>query len=161
MTQDTLFQLFYDWVTSVVGPSVTVIKSHSKGPAPRTPYITIGMSGNWHQKGLPAHMTSDPTLISPRVHDSEVELEIWESNGSGDLLRALVKAVDTYASVELMEARGVSILTTDGPSYIPALEDSVWSTDFLLRLNLLIAEIETTDTTYIETVELINQIGGT
>ena len=161
MTQDGLFQLFYDWIQSVVGTGVTVIKSHSDGPAPKDTYITLAQSGNWSPIGLPAHMTSDVSLVSPRVHDSEVELEIWESNGSGDLLRQLVKSVDTPESTLLLESNGVAILKPNGPTAMPSLGGSRWTHEHLLRLQLLITEIETTTTTYIETVELINQIGGT
>ncbi|MFA6910735.1 MAG: hypothetical protein WCQ59_06365 [Candidatus Cloacimonadaceae bacterium] len=160
MTSDGLYLLFYGWITASVATTTPVIPTHDNGTPPVGTYLAIQIDDNWDSVGRPAYMSSDPAEIEPVLRDYKVDLQIWETNGDGSLLLLILEALDTYEAQELFAASGVSVLTHEGPTAMPRLQESQWKHENMMTLHLAVARGDSGNANYIEHVEFVNNLGG-
>jgi hypothetical protein len=161
MNSTELYEFLFAWLSGLL-PGVTIIATHDNGPAPEGNYVALNIDGNWKFQGTtPSHQTNDPTLVSPRVHQYSVQVEVREIDGHGDHLRTLTESLDTQDSRDYFRDAGCAVTTFQGPDFIPALVSSAWRREYLLRLDLNVARGDSGTLNYIETVETINNLGGT
>lgn len=160
MNSDQLYLFLYNWIVALI-PSAVVISSYDNGPAPTGTYLTVGIDGNWKMVGsTPAHITNDVLLVSPRVFQYHVDIDLREVSGNGDLLRTIIENSDTQATNDLCASAGCALLKLDGPTFMPVLDDANWKREYILRVNMMVARADSGSPEYIETVEFINNLGG-
>lgn len=154
LTSAELFAELYAWIKGVAGDGVEVIQSHQDAPAPSGHYLAIEYEGSWSKVGGTSHMArSAPALPSPNVHLYEGQVQVWEVDGLGDILRDIVESVDRMAAA--FESRGFSVLRAEGPTAMPTLDgDRHWRREHVLTIHMLWARGDEGTTEYIETADI-------
>ena len=95
MTHNELYLFLYDWAAFVLDPNTTgvppIVQSNEDSGAPDQLYLTIQYNGTRKKIGRAnIHDPDEITGIRTQVNDWEVLVNIWETNGDGDLIDALI-----------------------------------------------------------------------
>lgn len=163
MNMTELFKFLRTWILSVVPSGTELIMANQDGPAPKVKgaYLVLEVTGSWEQVGMTSHMVTDrPELAHPNVVTYRGSIQLREVYGLGDLLRSVVMNLDTQGARDYFGPSGVSILSTQGPLGVPALQGSQWRQEQVLTLNVLWSVADdmlpagSTEGPYIQSVEI-------
>lgn len=161
---EELWNALYYWVRSVLPKKIKVEESHQDMPTPKGCFISINYAGNWHLAGTTAsRMVADrPDLPSPRLFTYRGSVELREVEGDGENLMKLVESLENPEIQAIFEIAGISVLRTDGPTAMPALQQAQWRRESLLTLEISWARAYEGSTLTIESVEISQEeITGT
>lgn len=158
MNAQDLYKFLYAWASPLAAPMPTV-RAYQNRAKPAAAYLAIEDDQNWKPFGRPTNYAGSHDRI---VYDYTCCPVFWEVGGFGDTLRAIVEDLGKLKTKQAFKAAGLGILVT------PQIQTMPWlsaETEFVrehrmeLQLSVARAQIDP-DLTYIETVELINNIGG-
>lgn len=132
-----LWDALYAWVHGVL-PDVEVTESHEDAPSPEGNYICIDYAGSWTMAGTSASrmLSGDTSLPSPRIYVYRGTVQLRDVEGDGENLSRLVESLEDHAVQQDFEAAGISVLRTQGPVMMPALQQSEWRRESLLTLEM-------------------------
>jgi len=124
-----IYKAVQSWAKiALAGTGVTIIQAFQNGPQPERPLIAISLP-TAQQFGR-ASNPSAYTLISgidysgDLSNDFEGTMSLWETGGSGDLLRALLNSLDTDAAIAHFAERGIAVNRLGDILFVPRLNDS-------------------------------------
>lgn len=163
-TAEELWNALYYWVRSVLPQKIKVVESHQDMPTPKGCFITISYAGNWHFAGSSASrmVVGRPDLPSPRLFTYRGTIELREVEGDGENLMKLVESLENPEIQAIFETAGISVLRTDGPTAMPALQQAQWRRESMLTLEMAWARAYEGSTLTIESVEISQEeITGT
>lgn len=145
----------YSWITGVL-PGVKVAESHDNGPSPEGNFISVDYSGKWRLAGsVPDKMMhSRPDLPEPLVYLYRGTVELRDVDGDGENLMLLVESLNDPDVLDAFETAGISVLKSEGPVMLPALQETQWRRESILTLEMTWARGYEGATTYIESVEI-------
>lgn len=154
-TSEALWDVLYAWITLVL-PGVMVIESHQNAPTPNGNFISVDYAGTWHFAGTMAskRISSEPELVSPRVYVYRGSVQVRDVDGSGDNLMELVESLERTDVLRLFENAGASVLKSEGPSLMPALQQTRWRRESILTLEMTWARAHRGTTEAIHSVEV-------
>ena len=137
-TAAELWNALYRWATAVLPKKVKVVKSHQDMASVKGTFICINYAGSWNLAGSNASRMIDnrPDLPSPRVFVYRGSVEVREVEGDGDFLMQLLESLDNPQYQNLLNDAGLSVLKTDGPQEMPALQQAQWRKESLLTLQM-------------------------
>lgn len=161
---EELWNALYYWVRSVIPQKIKVVESHQDMPTPKGCFITISYAGNWHFAGTSASrmVVGRPDLPSPRLFTYRGAIELREVEGDGENLMKLVESLENPEIQAIFETSGISVLRTDGPTAMPALQQAQWRRESMLTLEMAWARAYEGSTLTIESVEISQEeITGT
>lgn len=161
---EELWNALYYWVRSVLPQKIKVVESHQDMPTPKGCFITISYAGNWHLAGTTASrmVVGRPDLPSPRLFTYRGTIELREVEGDGENLMKLVESLENPEIQAIFEVAGISVLRTDGPTAMPALQQAQWRRESMLTLEMAWARAYEGSTLTIESVEITQEeITGT
>lgn len=167
MTTDELYQFLYAWANTNLGDlACPVIRAYQDAPPPTTDtYLVIEDSQMWDPVGqvsrgglLPGALPN--TYTRDLVTDYSVSVILWEVRGRGDRLRSLIASLDMLSVQQVWEAAKVSVMNRGVITAVPTLQDSRWRQQHRVELTLGVANARREELLNIETVEFINNIGG-
>lgn len=161
---EELWNALYYWVRSVLPKKIKEEESHQDMPTPKGCFITISYAGNWHFAGTTASrmVVGRPDLPSPRLFTYRGTIELREVEGDGENLMKLVESLENPEIQAIFEIAGISVLRTDGPTAMPALQQAQWRRESLLTLEMSWARAYEGSTLTIESVEISQvEITGT
>lgn len=161
---EELWNALYYWVRSVLPQKIKVVESHQDMPTPKGCFITISYAGNWRFAGTTASrmVVGRPDLPSPRLFTYRGTIELREVEGDGENLMKLVESLENPEIQAIFETSGISVLRTDGPTAMPALQQAQWRRESLLTLEMSWARAYEGSTLTIESVEITQEeITGT
>lgn len=153
-----LWDALYAWVTSAL-PGVEAVESHDNAPSPSGNYVSINYAGTWHLAGTAPSRTvvRRNDLPAPKVYVYRGQVQITDVDGDGENLMLLVESLDDPDVLAAFEEAGISVLRTDGPTLMPALQQTQWRRESLLTLEMTWARAYEGSSLTIESVE-INQV---
>lgn len=153
---EELWNALYYWVRSVLPKKIKVEESHQDMPTPKGCFITISYAGNWHFAGTTASrmVVGRPDLPSPRLFTYRGSVELREVEGDGENLMKLVESLEAPDIQAIFEVAGISVLRTDGPTAMPALQQAQWRRESMLTLEMSWARAYEGSTLTIESVEI-------
>ena len=153
---EELWNALYYWVRSVLPQKIKVVESHQDMPTPKGCFITISYAGNWHFAGTTASrmVVSRPDLPSPRLFTYRGTIELREVEGDGENLMKLMESLENPEIQDIFETAGISVLRTDGPTAMPALQQAQWRRESMLTLEMSWARAYEGSTLTIESVEI-------
>lgn len=153
---EELWNALYYWARSVLPQKIKVVESHQDMPTPKGCFITISYAGNWHFAGTTASrmVVGRPDLPSPRLFTYRGSVELREVEGDGENLMKLVESLEDPDIQAIFEVAGISVLRTDGPTAMPALQQAQWRRESLLTLEMSWARAYEGSTLTIESVEI-------
>lgn len=156
---EELWNALYYWVRSVLLQKIKVVESHQDMPTPKGCFITISYAGNWHFAGTTASrmVVGRPDLPSPRLFTYRGTIELREVEGDGENLMKLVESLENPEIQAIFETAGISVLRTDGPTAMPALQQAQWRRESLLTLEMSWARAYEGSTLTIESVEITQE----
>lgn len=161
---EELWNALYYWVRSVLPQKIKVVESHQDMPTPKGCFITISYAGNWHLAGTTASrmVVGRPDIPSPRLFTYRGTIELREVEGDGENLMKLVESLENPEIQAIFEVAGISVLRTDGPTAMPALQQAQWRRESMLTLEMAWARAYEGSTLTIESVEITQEeITGT
>ena len=158
-TAEELWNALYYWVRSVLPKKIKVEESHQDMPTPKGCFITISYAGNWHFAGTTASrmVAGCPDLPSPRLFTYRGSIEIREVEGDGENLMKLVESLENPEIQAIFETAGISVLRTDGPTAMPALQQAQWRRESMLTLEMAWARAYEGSSLTIESVEITQE----
>lgn len=158
-TAEELWNALYYWVRSVLPQKIKVVESHQDMPTPKGCFITISYAGNWHFAGTTASrmVVGRPDLPSPRLFTYRGTIELREVEGDGENLMKLVESLENPEIQAIFETSGISVLRTDGPTAMPALQQAQWRRESKLTLEMAWARAYEGSTLTIESVEITQE----
>ena len=158
-TAEELWNALYYWVRSVLPQKIKVVESHQDMPTPKGCFISINYAGNWHLAGTTASrmVVGRPDLPSPRLFTYRGTIEIREVEGDGENLMKLVESLENPEIQAIFETAGISVLRTDGPTAMPALQQAQWRRESMLTLEMAWARAYEGSTLTIESVEITQE----
>lgn len=158
LTNSTLWDSLYEWVTSVL-PGVEVVISHEDAPSPAGNFVCIDYAGSWQLRGSTAsRMVSDrPDLPSPRVYTYTGSVQIRDVDGDGENLMLLLESLENIDTLSQFESKGFSVLRSSGPMAVPALQQSQWRKESILTLELAWTRAYAGSEEVIESVEITQE----
>lgn len=158
-TAEELWNALYYWAHSVLPQKIKVIESHQDMPSPKGCFITISYAGNWHFAGTTASrmVVGRPDLPSPRLFTYRGTIELREVEGDGENLMKLVESLENPEIQAIFETAGISVLRTDGPTAMPALQQAQWRRESMLTLEMAWARAYEGSTLTIESVEITQE----
>lgn len=156
---EELWNALYYWVRSVLPKKIKVEESHQDMPTPKGCFITISYAGNWHFAGTTASrmIVGRPDLPSPRLFTYRGTIELREVEGDGENLMKLVESLENPEIQAIFETAGISVLRTDGPTAMPALQQAQWRRESMLTLEMAWARAYEGSTLTIESVEITQE----
>ena len=156
---EELWNSLYYWVRSVLPQKIKVVESHQDMPTPKGCFITISYAGNWHFAGTTASrmVVGRPDLPSPRLFTYRGTIELREVEGDGENLMKLVESLENPEIQAIFEIAGISVLRTDGPTAMPALQQAQWRRESMLTLEMSWARAYEGSTLTIERVEITQE----
>lgn len=163
-TAEELWNALCYWVRSVLPKKIKVVESHQDMATPKGCFISINYAGNWHLAGTTASrmVVGRPDLPSPRLFTYRGTIELREVEGDGENLMKLVESLEDPKIQAIFEVAGISVLRTDGPTAMPALQQAQWRRESLLTLEMSWARAYEGSTLTIESVEISQEeITGT
>ena len=154
-----LWNALYYWARSVLPQKIKVVESHQDMPTPKGCFITISYAGNWHFAGTTASrmVVGRPDLPSPRLFTYRGTIELREVEGDGENLMKLVESLENPEIQAIFETAGISVLRTDGPTAMPALQQAQWRRESMLTLEMAWARAYEGSTLTIESVEITQE----
>lgn len=161
---EELWNALYYWVRSVLPKNIKVEESHQDMATPKGCFISINYAGNWHLAGTTASrmVVGRPDLPSPRLFTYRGSVELREVEGDGEKLMKLVESLEDPEIQAIFEVAGISVLRTDGPTAMPALQQAQWRRESMLTLEMAWARSYEGSTLTIESVEISQEeITGT
>lgn len=165
MTASALYTILYTWINSVINPVGTtvptpIIKSHQDAPAPSGAYIVISYAPASRTKiGTPSAGDVNGSGIRKLVQDYELRVEIWEVNGDGDKLQAIIDSIDRLDVKTYLQSQSVAYLGEEQVQSIPQIEGTdKWRKESMVEIRLGVAEGISDTTSWIETVEFDSNI---
>lgn len=158
-TAAELWSALYRWATAVLPNKMKVVKSHQDMASVKGTFICINYAGTWKGAGSNASrmVANRPDLPSPRVYVYRGSVEIREVEGDGELLMELVEALDNPQYQYLLNDAGLSVLKTEGPQEMPALQQAQWRKESLLTLEMSWVRAYEGSKLYIESVEITQE----
>ena len=162
-TADALWDVLYAWASGVL-PGVQVVPSHEDAPSPEGNFVCIDYAGTWHFAGTAPskRIEGRPDLPSPRVYVYRGSVQVRDVDGNGDNLMRLVESLDEYGVLTAFADAGISVLKTNGPVAMPALQQTKWRRESILTLEMTWARAYAGSELTIESVEITQvEIGGT
>lgn len=158
-TAEELWNALYYWVRSVLPQKIKVVESHQDMPTPKGCFITISYEGNWHFAGTTASrmVVGRPDLPSPRLFTYRGTIELREVEGDGENLMKLVESLENPEIQAIFETAGISVLRTDGPTAMPALQQAQWRRESMLTLEMAWARAYEGSTLTIDSVEITQE----
>lgn len=168
MNQTELQDFLYAWLLAILPTGTPIILSHQNAAGPGVKYVVIDVEGEWDSFGFSSQGIPTPgdtaahqaDALSTRIKDYTVAIALWEVDGDGELLRTALESLETKTVDSLFHDKQVSVLSYGTISAMPRISDLQWRTEHRVPLSLHIARTFQDPTTYIETVQFINQIGG-
>lgn len=159
MNAQELYEFLWNWASPLAAPLATV-RAYQNRSKPASAYLAIEDDQNWKPFGRPTNYAGQVDRI---VYDYSCCPVFWEVGGFGDTLRILVEDLGKLKTKSMFKAAGIGILNTPQIQTMPWLsQETEFIREHRFELNLSIARAQIdADLTYIETVELINNIGGT
>ena len=158
MNAQELYKFLYDWASPLAAPLPTV-RAYQNRAKPAAAYLAIEDDQNWKPFGRPTNYAGQHDRI---VYDYSCCPVFWEVGGFGDTLRALVEDLAKLETKQRFKAAGLGILSVGQIMTMPWLSpETEFVREHRMELNLSIARAQLdAGLTYIETVELVNNIGG-
>mgnify|MGYP000858991610 FL=1 len=161
MDEQRIYTLIYNWLTTIVPPSIPIIKSHQNSPAPTGTYIVIdATTGGWGRVGMPHQGTPIGTshwalnkAYSTQTHSYEVPVTLWQVEGNGKWLLLIQEALYKYNA---LAHKYFSVLRTGQVLSMPRLAGEEWIPEHQLQMTLLVNRRAFNKTTYIQDVEITN-----
>lgn len=150
-----LWDVLYSWIHSVL-PSVEVVEGYEDAPSPKGNYIAIDYAGTWRFAGTTPSRKIEGRrdLPSPKVFIYRGQVQIREIDGDGENLMLLAESLHDYGVLADFEASGISVLKSDGPIMMPALQQTKWRKESLLTLEMSWARGYEGKSITIESVEI-------
>lgn len=150
-----LWDVLYSWIHSVL-PSVEVVEGYEDAPSPKGNYIAIDYAGTWRFAGTTPSRKIEGRrdLPSPKVFIYRGQVQIREIDGDGENLMLLAESLHDYGVLDDFEASGISVLKSDGPIMMPALQQTKWRKESLLTLEMSWARGYEGKSITIESVEI-------
>ena len=150
-----LWDVLYSWASSVL-IGVEVTESHENAPTPIGNFVCIDYAGSWRLAGTTASRmnVNDTEHVAPRIYVYKGEIEIRDVDGNGDNLMKLVESLETQAVLDMFANAGISVLKTNGPVAMPALQQTKWRRESVLTLEMTWARANEGTTLTIESVEI-------
>lgn len=117
---------------------VEIIQSHENAPSPSGTYVCIDYAGTWRMAGTSASrmLSGDVSRPSPRVYTYRGTVQVREVDGDGENLMLLLESLENIDVQEALMEAGISVLRTQGPVMMPALQQSEWRRESLLTLEM-------------------------
>jgi hypothetical protein len=147
-------------------PNLKLFQARQNVPQPKNDeeidpvYVTIAPSPTLTKIGhayIPDTLPDDEEL--PHVTHYQATIQIRESNGIGENLRILGESVEKQSVRDFLNTRNLSYLSQGDMTPIPRINEREWKEEYLLEVTFLIAVSSTEESTWIETIDLINEIG--
>lgn len=150
-----LWDVLYSWIHSVLH-SVEVVEGYEDAPSPKGNYIAIDYAGTWRFAGTTPSRKIEGRrdLPSPKVFIYRGQVQIREIDGDGENLMMLAESLHDYGVLADFEASGISVLKSDGPIMMPALQQTKWRKESLLTLEMSWARGYEGKSITIESVEI-------
>ena len=150
-----LWDVLYSWIHSVL-PSVEVVEGYEDAPSPKGNYIAIDYAGTCPFAGTTPSIKIEGRrdLPSPKVLIYRWQGQIREIDGDGENLMLLAESLHDYGVLADFEASGISVLKSDGPIMMPALQQTKWRKESLLTLEMSWARGYEGKSLTIESVEI-------
>ena len=154
-TNTSLWDKLYAWAHSVL-PGVEVVEGYENAPSPKGNYIAIDYAGTWRFSGTtPSRKIEGRSdLPSPKVFIYRGQVQIREIDGDGENLMLLAESLHDYGVLSEFEAAGISVLKSDGPTMMPALQQTKWRKESLLTLEMTWARAYAGENLTIDSVEV-------
>lgn len=158
MTAQELYTFLVDWVTPVVAP-LSVVRAYQNRAKPAKSYVAIEDDQSWKPFGRPTNYAHG---LSNITYDYTCCPVFWEVGGFGDALRSIVEDLATIKTKEAFRSAGIGILTAPDIQTMPwPSQETEFVREHRLALYLAVANGRTDPgMTFIETVQITNQIGG-
>lgn len=161
---DDIYTKLRNWVYHILiteeGLGLPIIQSRQNTPAPDGTYIVIDRFVGAGNIGRETKVyPPDDEGRTKIANDWEGNVEIWEIDGEGDLLRMLVNSLgraeiqQTYFQAEGIVTRGVI-----GVTNIPRLDDDFWTEQAMFEMRIGFADVTTEQSGWIETVNYTGDI---
>lgn len=154
-TANAFWDVLYSWASSVLN-GVEVTESHENAPTPSGNFVCIDYAGSWRLAGTTASRmnVNDTEHVAPRIYVYKGEIEIRDVDGNGDNLMKLVESLETQAVLDLFADAGISVLKTNGPNDLPALQQTKWRRESVLTLEMTWARGYAGDTLAMKSVDI-------
>lgn len=158
-TASELWNALYYWATSVLD-GVPVVKSHQDMPSLDGNFVYIDYAGTWRFAGTSASrmVVGREDLPSPRLYTYRGSVQIRDVEGEGDNLMKLVESLENPEVQAIFDAAGISVLRTDGPTMMPALQQAHWRKESLLTLEMTWARAYQGSAISIESVDITQEV---
>lgn len=150
-----LWDVLYSWASSALN-GVEVTESHENAPTPSGNFVCIDYAGSWKLAGTTASRmnVNDTEHVAPRIYVYKGEIEIRDVDGNGDNLMKLVESLETQTVLDMFANAGISVLKTNGPNDLPALQQTKWRRESVLTLEMTWARGYAGSELTIESVEI-------
>lgn len=150
-----LWDVLYSWIHSVL-PSVEVVEGYEDAPSPKGNYIAIDYAGTWRFAGTTPSRKIEGRrdLPSPKVFIYRGQVQIREIDGDGENLMLIAESLHDYGVLADFEESGISVLKSEGPIMMPALQQTKWRKESLLTLEMSWARGYEGKSITIESVEI-------
>jgi len=148
MTNLEVYKVIHTWAKNVLGSGVNVIMAFQNAPQTQAPQVAISLptsapigratSGKFTVAVGGASGTHDV------VTDYEGTVQMWETGGNGDLLRALVETLDLETIIEYFGNNDLAVDSDAQIVYLPRLDSASWVQEatciFKVRFTSSVAE---------------------
>lgn len=166
MLGSELYAIIYEWADLVLNTeqalNIPIIQARQNTPAPAENYIAIPIAPDTSNIGheiLLDYNEDNPGEQVKFVQEDEATLILREVGGSGDNLRRIINSLPRQSIQDFFRSKFVSVLRKGTIQGIPNLVEDQWSEEWVIEIVFQINEIPSESTTYIETIEFINNIG--
>ena len=164
MTSNQIYIFLRSWVNQILntegGESIPIIQSHQNAPSPEDPYITISYAGSRTKFGKGDKTIPDEDGNVRIKNDYPFIVEIWEENGNGDRLQALLNSTDREDIKDLFRENRISYLGQETIVVTPRLDGEEWIKEAMVEIRLAIASAIEEDSGLIETIEYEGTVDG-
>lgn len=164
--KDPLFDFLYSWANQVLNQElcldVDILESHTNAPPPKNnqdnqnlkPFITIKYTANKTKIGRASRMPVNDAGKSEIINDYTLVTEIWESNGTGQLLQELIDSIERTDIQQLWCKNGYAYISQGNIMTIPRTQDEAWKTENIVEITIATARSTSTKdkTGYIDKV---------
>lgn len=165
MTSEELRTNLIAWIKAILTEqgqgSLQVISSHQNAPSPGAHYITVKFGPNRDRFGRASKgdVQDDGTRLL--VSDWVGTVELWETNGEGDLLRILMDSLDREDIYHAYFVEKSIVHYNQGEiAQVPRLDNESWIREAMVEMTLGLAEGTRETTSWIDTVDYSGDIGG-
>jgi len=162
VNSNTLYLFLRNWINQILNVEnlldIDIIQSHQNAPAPKEPYIVIEYAGDKTRIGTGSKTSVNDKGISKIISDYLIRIQLWEEGGNGDKLQMIIDSVDRAEIKELFQKNQVSYLGQEQIRIIPRLDSNDWTREAVVELRLGIATQTEEYSSWIDDVELIQNI---